>query len=358
MSSDYEKWKKRRDGERARREREGQPASRSSGEPSSYEQSTPLGSSDSDESSKLGCRPNARGCLGCFTLLLGLLLLFGISVMIFGRLYWGQIEQGGNINVLVLGVDERTTEAGPFRSDTMILTGFNPSQHQVAILSIPRDLWVTIPEVGQNRINTALFFGDLREPKEGLQLAKQTVKENFGLPLLQYVVKINFDGFTGIIDAMGGITVDVPEALHDENYPTADYGVTTIDIPAGEQQMDGATALIYARSRYSTSDFDRSRRQQEIIGAIQRQLLQPSTWLRVPAIFNAVRGAISTDIPIDQWPALGLILVGSDIERVTIGPENTQNSVIEGAQVLLPIWERINPILDDYFKEQPENSEN
>jgi anionic cell wall polymer biosynthesis LytR-Cps2A-Psr (LCP) family protein len=150
---------------------------------------------------------------------------------------------------------------------------------------------------------------------------------------------------------MGGITVDVPEPLHDENYPTPDYGVTTIDIPAGVQEMSGETALIYARSRYSTSDFDRSRRQQEIISAVREKLSRPSTWLRAPAIFGAARTAISTDVPQWEWPALALILVRSSVERATIGPDATREFITEsGAQVLLPVWEQINPILAQYFE--------
>jgi LCP family protein required for cell wall assembly len=258
-------------------------------------------------------------------------------------LYWRQIEQRGAVNVLVLGVDERPQEDPPFRSDTMILTGFNPTRREVAVMSIPRDLWITLPDGNPNRINTAHFFG-------GPEWAKETVRSNFGVPLAYYV-RLNFDGFVSIIDAMGGVPIDVPERLYDENYPTADYGVTTIDIPAGEQVMDGATALIYARSRYSTSDFDRGRRQQEIIAAIQRQLLNPSTWGRYPAVFAAAQSAITTDIPQGEWPALTLILLRSEVHRVAIEHEDTQDFVTDvGAQVLLPVWEAINPKLARYFE--------
>jgi LCP family protein required for cell wall assembly len=285
-----------------------------------------------------------NGCVGCLTLLVGFVVLAGIAGAIAFTFYWRQIEQRGAVNVLVLGTDERATEAPPFRSDTMILTGFNPIRREVALMSIPRDLWVTLPDGGSNRINTAHFFG-------GEAWAKETVASNFGIPL-SYYVKLNFDGFTAIIDAMGGIRINVPEALHDENYPTADYGVTTIDIPAGEQVMDGETALIYARSRYSTSDFDRGRRQQDIIGAIQAQLLSPGTWGKYPAIFAAAQASISTDIPQNEWPALILILLRSEMHRAPIEQQvDTQDFVTDGgAQVLLPIWENINPKLERYFE--------
>lgn len=350
--NDYERWKRRRDAERARREREQRPPervppraptppddARESAAPRhrSYQRPIPPAPDPSPAPSRL------RGCVGCLGLLVGLLALAAVALGIFGTLYWRQIEQRGPVNVLVLGIDERPTEEPPFRSDTIILTGFNPNRREVALMSIPRDLWVSIPGNGENRINTAHFFG-------GPLLAKQTVASEFGVPL-HYYVKLNFNGFVSLIDAMGGITVDVPEPLHDENYPTPDYGVTTIDIPAGVQQMDGATALIYARSRYSTSDFDRGRRQQEIIAAVRAKLAHPTTWLRAPAIFQAARRALTTDIPQAEWPALAFILLRSDVVRAAIGPDDTRDFVTdEGAQVLLPIWERINPTLARYFE--------
>lgn len=357
--SDFDQWKKKRDTERARRERESlheparearpvarpespQPSPRTfDGGKRTYQGDVPSTSTPAPKRARrVG---TANGCIGCLGLLLGIGILVVIAGWFAYSFYWRQIEQRGAINVLVLGIDERAGEEPPFRSDTMILTGFNPEQREVAVMSIPRDLWITLPDGSSNRINTANFFG-------GAPLAKETVSSNFGIPLTYYV-KLNFDGFVSIIDAMGGVPIDVPEPLHDENYPTEDYGVMTIDIAAGEQVMDGETALIYARSRYSTSDFDRGRRQQEIIAAIQRQLLNPSTWGKYPAIFAAAFGALETDIPQTEWPALTLILLRSEVHRVAIERNDTQDFITDmGAQVLLPVWENINPKLARYFE--------
>ncbi len=394
MSSDYEKWKKRRDAKQAqKRESNRQSGSRGPDQSDSnhpvppgrgefrdsgrkadpargdYEswkrqrgaarrqgerdQTPYIGSSigdagdalppDISESSSSGCI-SGRGCGGCLLLFVGFLLVSGVLFSVANAVYWRQIEQAGATNVLVLGVDERSTEPGPFRSDTMILTNFDPQDREITVLSIPRDLWLTIPGIGENRINTAHFFG-------GPSLAQQAVQQNLSLPAPPLYVKLNFNGFVAIIDAMGGITVDVAERLIDDSYPTDDYGVRTVDIPAGEQLMDGETALIYARSRYSTSDFDRSRRQQEIIGAIKDKVIQPSIIFRVPAILNAIDEAITTDIPRGRWPALGMIVIRSDINRVNIGPNDTQNFITnQGAQVLLPIWKNIDPILNANFR--------
>lgn len=335
---DYEHWKRQRGVARRQGERDQTPYIGSSAGDAGYDLS-----SDTTESSSLGWI-SGRGCGGCLLLLIGLFLVSALLLSVANAVYWRQVEQAGAANILVLGVDERATEAGPFRSDTMILTNFDPQDREVTLLSIPRDLWLTIPTIGKNRINTAHFFG-------GPPLAQQAVQQNFELPVSPSYVKLNFNGFVHIIDAMGGITVNVSERLLDESYPTTDYGIRTVDIPAGEQLMNGETALIYARSRYSTSDFDRSRRQQQIIGAIKDKVIQPSIIFRVPAIFNAIEAAITTDIPRSRWPALGMILIRSEITRVTIGPNDTQNFITnQGAQVLLPIWENINPILNSSFR--------
>lgn len=358
MSSDYERWKKRRDAERARRERDAEapprrPTAPPAGNPSrpraedpyeparSYQGHIPLAPEPAPRKPRR--QGQGRGCVGCLGLLVGGVLFLGLCVMLTTFLYWRQIEQRGQVNVLILGIDERPNEGDSFRSDTMILAGFDPRERQVALLSIPRDLWVNVPGIGQNRINTAHFYG-------GPVLAMQTIQSEFGVPV-NYYVKLNFDGFVAFVDALGGITVDVQEPLHDENYPTPDYGITTIDIPAGTQQMDGATALIYARSRYSTSDFDRARRQQQIIGAIREKLSDPGMWLQAPRIYAAAFSAIDTDIPQSEWFALAMMLVRSEIERLAIGPEMVKERITpEGAQVLEPEWNLINPLLARFFE--------
>lgn len=290
-------------------------------------------------------RPSGgRGCVGLLVAMLVLLLVGTLGIGLFGAVYWQALERRGPVHVLILGIDERTQEQGPFRSDTMILAGFDPRTPRAALLSIPRDLWVMIPGIGENRVNTANFFG-------GPPLAKETVAQAFGVPV-HYYAKLNFDGFVRIIDALGGIDVEVAETLHDENYPTPDYGVTTIHIEPGKQHFSGAEALIYARSRYSTNDFDRGRRQQEIIAAIRRRLLQPGAWMRLPAVMAALPSAVETDMLPGEWPALALIALRSDgIDRAAIGPNDVTPFVTEnGGEVLLPRWEMINPVLARLFE--------
>lgn len=300
-----------------------------------YDEEPEYDAAEQTEDSTGGC-----GC-GCIpNIVLFILLIVGVGTAAWGWYYWNAIEARGPVHVLVLGIDERAGEQGPFRSDTMILARFDPRTPRVVTLSIPRDLWVSIPNYGENRINTANFFG-------GQALAKQTVSNAFGLPV-HYYVRINFDGFVNIIDAMGGITVDVPEPLHDEQYPTADYGVTTIHIDAGRQHMDGATALVYARSRHSTSDFDRGRRQQQILAAMKQKMQRPTTWVRLPFIISAVTTSVETDMPPSEWPVLGLITIRAEnVDRLSIDREQTTPYVTaQGAAVLLPNWDQINVLLN------------
>lgn len=307
--------------------------------------------SDSQESGFAPLPPQrkqrtGRGCFtkGCLLPVLFFLLVLGVSGAASVWAFWRAIVIRGPVHVLILGTDERPGEAGPFRSDTMILARFDPRVPRVALLSIPRDLWVTIPGVGENRINAAHFFG-------GPLLAKETVATLFGVPV-HYYVKINFDGFVRIVDAMGGIEVEVPETLHDTNYPTPDYGVTTVHIEAGAQHMDGETALIYARSRYSTSDFDRARRQQQILAAMKAKLQDPLTWPRLPGVARAVLESVQTDMPPQEWAVLALIVWrAGEVERYAIGPnEVIPSTTANGAAVLLPNWDAIRRVLAEFQK--------
>lgn len=331
MGNDFEEWKRRR--EAARREAIPSPPARTTPPPP-----------PPAAASSVPARPRrGRGCAGCLgtVALVGLALVVVVGVL--GATYWSQIRQRGPVHVLILGIDARPTETPPFRSDTMILAGFAPARRTVSLLSIPRDLWVPIPSQGENRINTAHFSG-------GPTLAKQSVSAFLQVPV-HYYVRIDFDGFVAIVDALDGIAIDVPEPLHDEQYPTADYGVTTVDIPAGPQQMDGATALIYARSRYSTDDFDRSRRQQEVMVALQSRLMSRDGLRRLPRVWQAIQSHVSTDMPARDYPALALILARSEIQRAAIGAEESEPMVTSGgAQVLRPLPDRIQPLVDQYFR--------
>lgn len=288
--------------------------------------------------------------LGCALLtVLPLVILIGIAGGIFIA-----ARQSGRLNVLILGLDHRPGENGPARTDTLILATFDPQQPQVALLSIPRDLWVDIPGHGANRINTANYFGDLDQPGYGPRLAVQTVQQNFGLPIHGYLV-LDFNGFVALIDALGGLDIEVPQTIMDDRYPTPDYGITTITIPAGPQHMDGATALIYSRTRHADSDFGRGQRQQQVLRALVVRVLQPTTWPRLPAAWVVARSYFLTDLSeVDLATIfLSVMLVGPQgLQSYAIDEEVTIPYVTDaGAQVLLPRWEVILPLAAEIFQQ-------
>jgi len=172
------------------------------------------------------------------------------------------------LHILLLGTDARSTDTMPTRTDAIVLVRVERDRGRVSMISIPRDLWISYANGSQGRINAVYAIGEQRYgPGGGAALAKTSVGKLLGLTV-DNVVLVNFQGFKTLIDKLGGITVDVPRALHDPAYPTDEY--TTIDVRfrAGVQQMDGERALMYARTRHADSDFGRNQRQQLVLIAI------------------------------------------------------------------------------------------
>jgi len=266
-------------------------------------------------------------------------------------------EKKERVTILLLGVDKREGEHGPWRTDTMILGTIDPESKTAGMLSIPRDLWVPIPGSGESRINSANFIGDRDNyPGGGPALAKKTVEYNLGVSVHYYVL-LDFDGFEKIIDTIGGIDVNVERTLHDERYPDPSPDdpnrVRTIHFEAGLQHMDGKAALEYARSRLSTSDFDRSHRQMQIILAVREQALRFNLIPRVPELMVTLADIVQTDL--QPGNIITLARLGGEIEQ-----ENLKSAIIDhtmtvehvtpsGAQVLLPVREKIRPVVEDLF---------
>lgn len=203
------------------------------------------------------------------------------------------------LSVLLLGTDARAEDTEPTRTDAIVLVRIARDTGRVSMLSIPRDLWVPYAGGGEGRINAAYAIGEKRYgPGGGAVVAKATVARLVGVDVDNFVL-INFQGFETLIDQLGGITVDVPEALYDPAYPTADYQTIEVRFRAGPQHMDGERALIYARTRHADSDFGRNQRQQLVLMAIfdrirERGLLQQLTSL--DDYTGALRGYVQTDL--------------------------------------------------------------
>jgi LCP family protein required for cell wall assembly len=180
----------------------------------------------------------------------------------------------------------------------MVLS-YDVASKQVAMISIPRDLYVDInDECGANKINFAHACGEMEKyDGGGPALASETISKVLDIPI-HYYVRANFTGFKEIVDAVGGIDVNVEEDLYDYLYPTDNGGLTTLYIKKGMQHMDGNTALMFARSRETTSDFDRAKRQQLVLTAIKTKVTSTSTLLnpsKIISLATALGNNIKTD---------------------------------------------------------------
>ncbi|MFP4437406.1 MAG: LCP family protein [Chloroflexaceae bacterium] len=234
------------------------------------------------------------------------------------------------LNILLLGTDARPGDELT-RTDAMVLIHLDRKNDRVSMLSLPRDLWVTYPGEGRGRINAAYAVGEEEYgPGGGAALAKDTVAELLDLEV-DYFAMVNFEGFRGLIDDLGGITIDVPEAIYDPAYPTEDYGTMKVRFRAGTQRMSGRRALIYARTRHADSDFGRNQRQQLVLMAIfetvrDRGLLQQLT--NLDNYTGALRDYVRTDMPrgtmldLARW---GRDLSMNDVRRYAIDADIVYN---------------------------------
>ncbi len=275
-------------------------------------------------------RRSRKWILGCWTLIFlsaGALLLALVYLLAPVR-----------TNILLLGLDARPGEGNVARTDTIILTTIIPLRPYVGALSIPRDLWVTIPGHDQNRINTAHFFGEAENPGSGPAAAMETVRLNFGEDV-DYYVRIRFDGFREVVDALGGVDVDFPEGMS--------------GYEAGVHHLNGEQALALVRDRANGDDFSRMGHSQVFLRAMWRHILKPSTWKYIPAAVTALANAADTDVPIWLWPRLFVAVAragpnGMDMRNITremVTPFTTTG----GADVLAPNWDLINPVLLDLY---------
>ncbi len=259
--------------------------------------------------------------------------------------------------VLVMGIDKRPGESGTgFRTDTMILLSIDPSTKSIGMLSIPRDLYVPIPgQSDMQRINFAYVLGELDRPGGGPILAMQTVQYNFGIPVSHYVV-VSFEAVIGLVDAIGGIDLDVPQAIDDPEYPDMNYGFDPLRIPAGLVHMNGQLALKYARTRHQGTDYDRANRQQQVILAIRKKVLKPDLLPQLvgqaPAIWSTVSKGLITDLTLDQALSIGWYLKdipADSIHRATLEDKYIQAVQYNGDSVMTPNRNLLSQLMSQVF---------
>jgi len=258
------------------------------------------------------------------------------------RYWWtGLKKPEGQKLILVLGSDWRY--GGGFRTDVIMLIALNPKDNTASVVSFPRDLYVTIPGVGQNRLNVAQAYG-------GFELMADTFELNFGVRP-DYYIMTNFAGFVSIVNNVGGINVNASYNLTDKcDLPQASYD-GYCSVGPGVVYMNGDTALWYVRSRYSSSDFDRTRREQEVIHALLAKLVSLNAVSRAPELYNIYQSSVETNIGLDTVVSLvpmAPILIEKDaITRYYIGPQQVTSYTVpeNGAAVLLPNEEAVGAVL-------------
>lgn len=263
------------------------------------------------------------------------IILVGLSLIV---LLFAFVLYPASTNFLVLGIDRTPQGTYLGRSDTIILVTANPLKPYVGMLSIPRDLWVNIPGVGENRINTAHFFAELNQPNSGPYATMQTIEQNFGVRV-HYFVRLKFDSLTKIVDALGGVDITLEK-------PMAGYS-------PGNYHLNGEQSLAFVRDRQGSDDFFRMQRGQMFVKAIVSEFAKPPNWSHLPFIFKVMLESADTNLPPWEFPRVGVALLrvgiqgidGRMISREMVKPFTANG----GAQVLAPDWSKITPLIDEMF---------
>jgi LCP family protein required for cell wall assembly len=265
-------------------------------------------------------------------------------------------DGASRVNVLVMGLDYRDWESGEGapRTDTMILASVDPLTKSASILSIPRDLWVSIPGIEEpNRINVAYRFGETYQlPGGGPALAMKTVEGLLGLKI-DYYALIDFYSFEKFIDELGFIEIDVPH-----NIWVDPIDGPTVKLRKGAHDLPGNLALAYARARNTEGgDFDRAERQMQVIMAIRDRVLSSDMLgtliSRAPAIYEQISSGVQTNLTLDQAIQLAWLVQQiplEDIKRGGIGTDHvTFGTSPDGDDVLKPRPEQIRILRDEIF---------
>ncbi len=258
---------------------------------------------------------------------------------------WGKKER---VNLLLLGVDSnraRLEQGDPPLSDTMIVVSIDPLTKQVGMLSIPRDLLVMIPGLGEEKINAAYSNGSMSDIT-GPGLVQATIEYNFGIPI-HYYAEVELQGFEKIIDTIGGVTIDVAAPIKDDVHPGEGFNTTRVYFPAGLQHMDGATALRFSRTRHDDNDFARGNRQQQMLMTLREQAVQLNLITKANELLKDLGGTVRTDLsPTEtlQLAKLGTEIKGTDIHSYSLRSATSEQNDARG-YYLIPDWTAIRGIV-------------
>ncbi len=261
--------------------------------------------------------------------------------------------------MLLMGLDRRPDETGlAYRTDTMLLVSIDPATNTMGILSIPRDLYVDVEGYDLQRVNSSMVLGEMRQPGYGPTLTMQTVQNNLGIRVHDYLAA-DFQAFANFVDMIGGIDIEIPYNISDPLYPDMNYGYDPFYIKAGLQHLDGGTALKYARTRHGDNDFQRAYRQQLVIAAIRERLtdpnLVPQLIVNSPSMWATLSDGVYTGLTLDQIIQLALYVKDIPAENMRTGVINEgyvmDYSTPQGASVLVPDRAKLGDLMVEVFGE-------
>ena len=255
-------------------------------------------------------------------------------------------------NYLLVGLDRRPFGGGAGLSDTIIVAVFDEPSDALGLVSIPRDLWVEIPGHAADRINAVMNVAR-RSGEDPLALLGRVVENTLGLPI-GHSVAIDIGVLERAVDALGGVTVDVPCPILDRFLdPREKSGYRNLDLAAGAARLDGVTAAMYARSRHGRSDFSRARRQQAILVGMRRELSKSNALLRLPALFASFEDSLETDLSRSELLALArrlLQVAPAHLHGLVLGVDQVSAMQAAGGKaVLQPRPGAINDALNHLF---------
>jgi len=265
------------------------------------------------------------------------------------------------INILLLGIDEREgfTTDNAYRTDTMIVLHIDPVRQTAGVISFPRDLYVDVPNYGQNRLNRANYLGDLNAYPDGSGpgLLMETINSNFGISI-DYYVMINFTVFETVVDriAPNGIEICVDQYISDPTYPDAGFGTIAVEFQVGCQQLDGTRLLQYARTRKTEGgDIDRNERQQEVIEATRQYVLSAggiqNLITQIGSLWTDLSGSYRTNLTLSELLGLARLMPDiTDISYTSLGPGFwLPQQLANGDQVLIPVPSEIQRLIQETF---------
>ena len=286
-----------------------------------------------------------RRVLSCIILPV-LVAALSCCVMSGGLMILYRVDPPPAHNILLLGNDARpgSNDEQIARTDTIMILRVDPPNQRITLFSIPRDVYLNSPTFGLLPANTIIRNAELQQTGSGVTEMIETLETDFGLPIDHYV-RLNFEDFEALIDAVGGVDIDVPKQIIDNEYPTPDGGIMRIEFQPGPQTMNGHMALIYARTRHADDDYQRAGRQQQVMQALVNKLKNPTHW---PAAWRTFDQHVETDAGFGDWFSMlpAAVMYRGNIETLVMN----RSYLTFTDNTARPDMAQLNPWLDDFLR--------